>query len=129
MLGLALGLAFLSGFGLGTIALVFWAGLGILAVTRRSLTLAALVVILVAAGIGASEASRIANPPSGAVNAGSFEGMLRVQEGPYLTRSGQRFTATGTEVPGARLCVYADALPTVLTGDRVFATGSIAALD
>jgi competence protein ComEC len=129
MLGLALGLAFLSGFGLGAIALVFWAGLGLLAVARQSLSFVALLVILLTASIGALEASVADDGPSSTFTAGSFEGMLLVEDGPFLTRAGQRFTATGSKMPGVRLCVYADAVPSVLTGDRIFATGSVATLE
>lgn len=128
MLGLGLGLAFLTGFSFGAYAFVVWSGICALAVARKSLSLAAAAVILVVAGLGAWHAGNARADTHLLVPSGGFEGMIEIGDGPFLTRSGQRFTARMEQNAGPRLCVYASSEPQVFAADRVFVTGRITQL-
>lgn len=123
MLGLAIGIAFLTGFGAGAIALIVWIALAAVTVARSSVVpLSAL--LIVGAGVLGVWYSHQANTDSVVVTRpGSFEGIVRVSDGPFLTQSGQRFLATANQNPEGVLCVYAPNEPQVFSGDRVFATG------
>ncbi len=125
MLGLALGLAFLSGFGLGATALVIWLGLGSLTLARRGLSVGAVAAIGVVTLLGALWAHASVPGPTTLFSADAFEGVLLVDDGPFLTRSGQRLLARAERVPSVLLCVYAGPDPRPLPGDRIFASGEI----
>jgi len=129
VLGLALGIAFLSGFGLGATALVFWLGLGSLALARRGLSIGVVVAIAVATITGAAWARTAISRSEAAFTADAFEGVILISDGPFLTRSGQRVLARPERFPSALLCAYASADPRPLPGDRVFVSGRITGLE
>jgi ComEC/Rec2-related protein len=126
VLGLALGIAFLTGFGLGPAAVVVWLGVGLVVLTRHSITLVAFLAILVLVSTGAVYGVRqdAGNPTS--ATPGSFEGTIKIADGPYLTRSGQRFLAHVETMPDLAICAYAESTPRAFTGDLMFASGQIA---
>lgn len=128
MLGLALGLAFLSGFGLGAVAVVIWAGLGSLVLARKSMSVAAVTVIVVAAVGGAGYAHLTSAPAAIGLAPGPFEGVVQVIDGPFLTQSGQRYTMRPELGSDTVLCAYAGPEPRPLTHDRVFVQGAITLL-
>lgn len=128
MLGLSLGIAFLTGFGLGPAAVVVWLGIGFVALVRHSLTFVAFLAVLALASTGAVYGIRqhAGNPTI--ARPGAFEGTLRITDGPYLTRSGQRFLVRIDKLPDLDVCAYADSNPQAFTGDLMFTSGQIAGM-
>jgi ComEC/Rec2-related protein len=128
MLGLALGAAFLTGFGLGAAAVIVWLGIGLVAAVRHSLPLAPFAMVLALASLGAVHAERHEARSASAVLAGPFEGRMRVSDGPYLTSLGQRFVGRPESFDGLHVCAYADAAPRALAGDVLFVKGRVVEL-
>lgn len=123
MTGLLLGLAFLTSFGLGLTSVIVWCGLiGLFRLRQGMGTAAAALVILAALGgwvWGASAQAESAKE----LQTGAFEGVIRIEQGPYLTHSGLRFVASGKSTGEQSVCVYADAAPRPNVGDTVFVSG------
>jgi ComEC/Rec2-related protein len=128
MAGVAIGLALLTGFGLGFAALVVWAGSAAVLRLRSQCSTALMVVVLIAAATGSLFARFEAARPMDAPPDGEFEGELRIVDGPFLTQTGQRFTAAGDALPGSLMCVYAGSAPQVNTGDLVLGIGRVTLL-
>ncbi len=125
MAGLAIGLAFLSSFGLGTPAVVVWIGIVILLRARGSVGSVAAIAVLAAAMGGAfwADANRaeldVHLPPGG------FEGVASVVDGPFLTQNGQWFIVRGAATHHQDVCVYADPSPRTHVGDQLFLVGTV----
>lgn len=128
MLGLALGLAFLCGAGIGAAAMVVWLGIGSMAIARGGLSVGSVLAIAIAAGLGAWIGHVSSSGSNASWETESFEGRLVVIDGPFLTQSGQRFIAEPERAPGSRFCAYAGAAPRPLAGDRIFARGDLSSL-
>lgn len=129
MAGLAIGSAFLTGFGFGTMALVVWSGMCLVLALRHHLSSSLCIVILLAAAAGGVLADRAISGGDQPLPGGAFHGRLRVVNGPFLTRSGQRFTAAPPESPVVLLCVYAPPGPRPFTGDLLIASGIVTQLE
>lgn len=128
MIGLAIGLAFLSGFGLGAVALVVWLGFGAMLLARRSSSPGAVLLVAIFTGLGVWSGYAYESDLDVMLAPGPFEGMLGVTDGSFLTQSGQRFLAGTEDEDATVLCAYASVVPRVVSGDRVFATGRVSLL-
>ncbi len=121
-----MGIAFLTGVGLGTKAVVIWLGICLVALARRSLTISAVVAVCVLASIGALYGAQQQHSGGPVIASPSkFEGTIRIADGPYLTQSGQRFLVHTDELPNLLICAFADATPQAFTGDVLFAHGRV----
>jgi ComEC/Rec2-related protein len=125
MTGLALGLAFLSSFGLGIASVLIWWGIAILSRARQRVSTAAAAAIVMAAIAGAGWAD--ANEPDlrAQLPSGSYEGISRLVEGPFLTQNGQRFAVLGDSNFDEKTCVFAGPSPRPHVGDVIFISGRV----
>lgn len=125
MSGLAIGLAFLLGFGVGFSGVVVCGGLALLLRARAATSTIAATAMLTAATMGALWAQSTGSLEASRLETGGFEGTVRVVEGPFLTSNGQRFVVQGNASLGERLCAYAGPAPQPHVGDRLFVSGHV----